>query len=251
MYFNVKILFLQKINKKMKKLILLSLLVALISCNRDNKNELLLKGDINGLKQGKIIIKRIVDTAFVSIDTILFDGKSQFETTINLKEPEVLYVFLNRGQTVSIDNSLMFFAEPGTMTFNTTLEKFYADAKFTGSKHHDVYDEYLKMKQKFTDKNIEWLNYELKNRGKSINLDSLNNLRAKNEKLKTLYALNFSKNNKDLHVAPFILISDVKVTRLAYLNEVYQSLTPKIAKGKYGIELKRIMEEVEKLNKND
>ena len=73
MYFNVKILLLQKINKKMKKLIWASLLVALISCNKDNNNELLLTGNINGLKQGKIIIKNepIVPTDITTAITII------------------------------------------------------------------------------------------------------------------------------------------------------------------------------------
>ena len=231
----------------MKKLIWTSLLLALISCKNNTKTELQLTGNIEGLKQGKLILKKIEDTNFVSVDTIIFDGKSQFETSLELKEPEVLYIFLDRGKTESIDNSLMFFAEPGLMTFNTTLEKFYADAKFKGSKHHDVYDEYLKMKQKFTEKNIEWINYELKNRDKKINFDSINQLRAKNEKLKTLYALNFAKNNKNLHLAPFILISDIKVTKIDYLKEVYDALTPEIKKGKYGVELKRIIDDLEKI----
>jgi hypothetical protein len=216
----------------------------LISCKNENPNQLQLSGNIEGLKQGTITIKKIEDTSFVTLDSIIFDGNSQFETNFELKSPEVLYVFLDRGQTQSIDNSVMFFAEPGKMTFNTTLEKFYADAKVTGSKHNDIYEDYLKMKRKFKDKNIDFINYELKN--KNINLDSINELKEKNEKRRTLYTLNFAKTNKDFHVAPFVVISDVNVTKITYLKEVYEALNPEIKKGKYGLELKKIIDENDK-----
>ena len=52
----------------------------------------------------------------------------------------MLYLYLDRGQTNSIDNNLSFFAEPGEMTFKTTLKEFYANAKFTGSKNQEVYE---------------------------------------------------------------------------------------------------------------
>ncbi|MFY7810224.1 MAG: DUF4369 domain-containing protein [Flavobacterium sp.] len=227
----------------MKKIFCIAIVLVLISCKNENPNQLQLSGNIEGLKQGTITIKKIEDTSFVTLDSIIFDGNSQFETNFELKSPEVLYVFLDRGQTQSIDNSVMFFAEPGKMTFNSTLEKFYADAKVTGSKHNEIYEVYLKMKQKFTEKNIEWINFELKNRNKNINWDSINNLKTNNEKRKSLYALNFAKTNKDFHVAPFVVISDVNVTKITYLKEVYEALNPEIKKGKYGLELKKIIDE--------
>ena len=230
----------------MKQLIFIFFAFLLLSCNQENPNQLVLSGTIDGLKQGVITIKKIDDTSFVAIDSIVFNGKSEFETIIDLKNPEVLYVFLDRGQTQSIDNSLMFFAEPGKMTFNSTLEKFYADAKFTGSKHHEVYEEYLKMRRKFNEKNMDFLNYELKAKDKNINFDSINQLKINNDKRRTLYTLNFAKNHKDSHVAPFIVISDVKETKLEFLKEVYNALNPKIKKGKYGFELKKIIDENEK-----
>jgi hypothetical protein len=235
----------------MKQIIFIFFTLLLLSCNQENKNQLSLSGKIEGLKQGVITIKKIEDTSFVTIDSIIFDGKSEFETTFELKNPEVLYVFLDRGQTQSIDNSLMFFAEPGKMTFNSTLEKFYADAEFSGSKHHEIYEEYLEMRKKFNEKNIDFLNYELKAKGKNINLDSINELKSNNDKRRTLYALNFAKNHKDYHVAPFIIISDVKTTKLEFLKEVYDALDPKISKSKYGLELKKIIENGEQQIKND
>jgi hypothetical protein len=230
----------------MKQFIFIFSAFLLLSCNQENPNQLVLSGTIDGLKQGVLMIKKIDDTSFVTIDSIVFNGKSEFETIIELKNPEVLYAFLDRGQTKSIDNSIIFFAEPGNMTFNSTLEKFYADAKFTGSKHHEVYEEYLEMRRKFNEKNMDFLNYELKAKDKNINFDSINQLKIKNDKRRTLYALNFAKNHKDYHVAPFIVISDVKETKLEFLKEVYNALNPDVAKGKYGLELKKIIDDNEK-----
>ena len=38
----------------------------------------------------------MVDTSLVAIDTIKIDGDSKFETNLDLKSPEMLYLFLDR-----------------------------------------------------------------------------------------------------------------------------------------------------------
>jgi hypothetical protein len=52
--------------------------------------------------QKELYIQRIVDTALVAIDTISIDGSSSFSSDLDLKSPEMLYLFLDRG----VSNSL-------------------------------------------------------------------------------------------------------------------------------------------------
>jgi hypothetical protein len=66
------------------------------------------RGNIKGLKTGTLYIQRVVDSALVAIDTIVIDGSSTFESDIDLKS-EMLYLFLDRGVSNSLDNNLLFF----------------------------------------------------------------------------------------------------------------------------------------------
>ena len=87
-------------------------LLLLSSCNKEvSKTNLHLTGNIKGLKKGTLYIQRVVDTSLVAIDTINIDGNSEFETDIDLKSAEMLYLFLDRGVTNSMDNNILFFAE--------------------------------------------------------------------------------------------------------------------------------------------
>jgi hypothetical protein len=49
---------------------------------------------------------------------------STFESDIDLKSPEMLYLFLDRGVSNSLDNNLLFFAEPGNINIETKLDSF-------------------------------------------------------------------------------------------------------------------------------
>jgi hypothetical protein len=64
---------------------------------------------------------------------------------IDLKSPEMLYLFLDRGVSNSLDNNLLFFAEPGNINIETKLDSFLYGAKITGSKNHELYEEYKKI----------------------------------------------------------------------------------------------------------
>ena len=99
----------------MKKTIIASVTALLLfACNKnETKGNLHITGNIKGLKNGTLYIQRIVDAKLVAIDTIKIDGSSTFESNLDLKSPEMLYLFLDRGTSNSLDNNLSFFAEPG------------------------------------------------------------------------------------------------------------------------------------------
>ena len=117
----------------MKKIFLVAIAVfTLISCNKNEENSdanVHITGDVKGLSQGKLYLQKIQDSALVMLDSIIVNGDSKFESHIKLDSPEMLYLFLDRGQTNSIDNNLPFFAEPGNIKIETTLKHFFADAK--------------------------------------------------------------------------------------------------------------------------
>ena len=126
-----------------KSIIVFVALLLLSACNQnETKGNLHITGNIKGLKKGTLYIQRVVDTTLVAIDTIHIDGSSTFESNLDLKSPEMLYLFLDRGVSNSLDNNLSFFAEPGTITIETSLDRYLSDAKITGSKNQEIFEKY-------------------------------------------------------------------------------------------------------------
>jgi len=91
---------------------LLSLFL-IASCSKKEETNLQITGNIKGLQKGTLYIKKLGDSTFITLDSLKINGASAFESNLNLKSPEMLYLFLDRGMSQSEDNSLMFFAEPG------------------------------------------------------------------------------------------------------------------------------------------
>lgn len=231
-----------------KNIIALALvIISLVSCNKnenDGKN-LHLTGNIEGLSQGKLYIQQIKDTSFVIMDSIIIKGNSKFETYLNVESPEMLYLFLDRGQTNSIDNNLPFFAEPGEMNIETTLKSFFADAKITGSKNHDLYAEFYAMKSKFNNKNMELVAKELENYASndSKNKDSIQDVNSKMIRKRYLYIANFATLHADKEIAPFLALSEISDINLIYLDTIQAKMTKEVANSKYGKKLSAYIEE--------
>ena len=225
----------------MKKTILALLVLAVItSCNKtDSKGNLHITGNIKGLKKGTLYIQRIVDTALVAIDTITIDGKSTFKSDLDLKSPEMLYLFLDRGVSNSRDNNLMFFAEPGNITIETNLDSYITSAKVTGSKNHDLYVEYKKISNRFKDENLTLIeqNFKAIKRQDNKAIDSLKLKNDSNIKRSYLFATNFAINHRDYDIAPYIALSEIYDINLKYLDTIQKSMSPKVATSLYGKKL--------------
>ncbi len=234
----------------MKKSAVLSFtLVILASCSKEvSKTNLHLTGNIKGLKKGTLYVQRVVDTNLVAIDTIKLDGSSNFDTNIDLKSAEMLYLFLDRGVTNSMDNNILFFAEPGSIDIQTNLDSYISSAKITGSKNQEKYEEYQKINARFRDKNLDMIQQKF-SAFKSKNMvlvDSLNKVQDNNTKRKYLFATNFAINNKDYDIAPYIALSDIYDINIKYLDTIQKSMSPKVAQSLYG---KKLTEYVSKIKK--
>lgn len=234
-----------------KKIIVLVLaMVTLIACKEEKKENtnLHLSGNIKGLSQGKLYIQQLKDSTLAVIDSITIKGDSKFEIDLNIDGPEMLYIFLDRGQTNSIDNNLQFFAEPGNMTIETTLDAFFANAKVTGSKNHDLYVEFNEMKSKFNDKKMALIEQEFKNisENKSKNNDSIIDANNKLIRKRYLYTANFASIHGDKEIAPYLALSEIADINIRYLDTIASKMKPEVAKSKYGKMLKSYIEERKK-----
>ena len=230
----------------MKKVCIALLTVAAFaSCsNKEQTKNLTLTGTIKGLKSGTVYIQKYQDTSLIVLDSIKIDGNSSFESQIDLAEPEMLYIVLDRGVTTTIDNSLLVFAEPGKIDVQTDLQHFYANSKVTGSKNNDLYTSYQKMSSKYNDQLHDLLQIDLDNfkAGNPTDTPEILEKRGLILKKKYLAAINFAINNKEYEVAPFIALSEISDANVKYLDTISKSLTPKIASSKYGKMLKDFIE---------
>ena len=212
----------------------------LIGCEKKDANKNLhITGNVKGLMKGTLYIQKIVDTSLVAIDTITIDGDSKFTSDLDIQSPQMYYLFLDRGVTNSLDNNLPFFAEAGTINIETQLDRFLSGAKITGSKNNDKYQEFKKIKTRFTDQNLLLMEQKL-NSFKDNNtkvVDSIEKLQDANLKRLYLYTTNFALTNKDLELAPYLALAEIPDINLKYLDTIQKSMTPKVSKSYYGKKL--------------
>lgn len=222
----------------------------LFACSekKSDKN-LLISGNVKGLKKGTLYIQRIEDSALIVIDSIKIDGNSNFESAITIESPEMLYLVLDRGTSNAMDTKLLFFAEPGKITIETDLEFFYANAKITGSKNQELYDSFKKINSRFNDQQLELTESKFK----AYKANDLIAVEANETKYKSilkrkyLFAINFAVTNNEYEVAPYIALSEINNATLKYLDTIQKSMTPKVAKSKYGVILTQYIKDRKKL----
>lgn len=221
-----------------KSALLLVVFCLFIACGKEEKKDynLHITGNIKGIKQGKLYIQQLKDTALVMMDSIIFDGQSKFDSYLTIESPEMLYFFLDRGQTNSIDNNLIVFAEPGELSLETTVETFYADALVKGSKNNELFLNFKKISSRFNSNQLELVEKELiaKQENNQLQLDSV--LAAKDNLLKRkyLYAINYALSQNDYEVSPYIALSELYDAQTKYLDTIHNSMSPKVADSKYG-----------------
>lgn len=212
----------------------------LTACSeKKSTKNFILTGNIKGLKKGTLYIQRMNDTVFVPIDTIAINGDSHFKSEFDLQSPEMLYLFLDRGVTNSVDNNITFFAEKGTMNIETSLDFFTADAKITGSKNQELYDEYRKVVSRYVDQDLTLIQKKfnaLKDK-KEEEVKAIEEQQKNILKRKYLYTTNFAVNYADYEIAPYVALAEIYDINLKYLDTIQKSMSPKVAQSLYGKKL--------------
>ncbi len=234
-----------------KTVIALLSLIVLSSCSEKKSNKNLhITGYIKGFKKGTLYIQHIKDTSLVVLDSIKIDGDSHFKSDINIDSPEMFYLFIDRGVTNSVDNNLPFFVEPGSINIESSLDFFTADAKITGSKNQELYDEYKKVVSRYVDQNLDLIKKRFE-AYKNKNIVEATKMQQEQDnvlKRKYLYTTNFAVNHADYDVAPYVAVAEISDINLKYLDTIQKSMTPKIAKSLYGKKLNELIAQRKKLD---
>lgn len=216
------------------------LALILFSCgDKKSATNLHLTGNIKGLQKGTLYIQKVKDTNLVVVETINIDGDSHFETNLDIKTPEMYFLYLDRGVSNSLDNRLQFFAEPGEINIETTLENYFHNAKITGTINNQLLEEHRVIVSKLNNDNLELteLRFKALKENNTSKVDSIDKKQDNNIKKRYLYTVNFALNHRDYEVSPYIAVTEIYDVNLKFLDTIQKSMTPKVANSLYGKKL--------------
>ncbi|MFD1163362.1 DUF4369 domain-containing protein [Hwangdonia seohaensis] len=233
----------------MKRLSLLTLLILTVSCAK--QPALTVKTNIKGLKKGTVYLKKVKDTALITVDSIQINGNAEFELHSDLESPEVFYLFLNKN--TNEDDAIAFFADKGITEINTTLKNFVFDAKIKGSVQQAKWEEYQKMISKLNSRNLDLIKekFEAQMESDTSKISAIDNEYNGLLKRKYLFTVNFAINNKDSEVSPYLALTEIYNARINFLDTINNSLTPKVKASKYGKQLQDFIDEIKEADKNN
>ncbi len=208
----------------------------LVSCEEEKKADMLVTGNVKGLKKGTLYLQRVKDSSLVVSDSVVIDGNSEFILGASVDRPEIFYLYLNKKDGDSLNDRILFFGEKGTVDIRTTLNRFELDAKVTGSNSHDLLAEYNALMRRFNNDNLDQIEarFKAQQEGDSLAMDSLTKRSERMLRLRYLTAVNFALNHKDSEVAPYIAVAEIYDANPKLLDTIYTSLTPEVRASTYG-----------------
>lgn len=230
----------------MKKLaVLVIALCCFAACSKKDESNLNITGKVQGLKKGTLYLQKVEDTSLVTMDSIVIQGNPDFSLSAHIETPQILYLYLDKPGSSPYDDHILFFAEPGEMVINTTLQNFNTDAVVEGSNNQKKLMEYRQMMQRFNDRNLELIqnHFKAQQENDSELVDSTAKEYDNLLRRKYLFTVNFALNNKDLEVAPYLAISEIHDANIKYLDTIYKSLDPEIQESLYGQSLQSYLKE--------
>ena len=227
----------------MRKLALLFLVFTSIFGCSNPKGNSVINGSIKGLNKGQLLLQKIEDTTLVTLDSLRIYESPEFVFSLDLHEPEVLYLALKFDDSITQTRYMPFFAEPGNINIKTSLKGFGYDQSITGSKNQSKWDEFKLLQSRYNDKQLELIQSELA-AGQQNNTLEVKRVQSQRQKLlsaRYLATVNFAKNHSDLPIAPYLMLAEIPDVNLKYHDTIYKLLSPEIKNSKYGKALELFM----------
>ena len=225
----------------MKNILSFVIVFLAISCTKETSN-FTLKGSIKGLRKGTVYLERAQDSTYKIIDSVVINGNPEFQLHYDLKEPEVLFLRLNKNDNKG--DIVTFFADTGVTEINTTLKNFNFDAKIKGSKQQAMLEEYQAMMSKFNDQNLNLIKEHFDPKKGNDTLSNTNFEDQYNNLLKRkyLYTINFAVTHNTSEVAPYLAITEIPDANIKFLDTIYNTLKDSIKSTLYGKRLKNLID---------
>lgn len=233
----------------MKQIFITTLVLFLIvGCSQSDKDLMIVKGNVEGLKQGTIFLQNFDNQGNThNLDSVVANGSGEFLFKVPLESPEVFCLYLDRKNNANFSNRILFFGEPKkTITIDTYNETFDLNARISGSETQKLFEEYNLTMRKFGQRNTELLAQQIQAvKDKNLQLaDSILQLSNKNKIRQYLFSVNYALTHKDSYIAPYIALADGYALQRKYLDSIYNSLSDEVVNSKYGKELRKYIDEI-------
>lgn len=219
----------------MKKISLIILALFIICCNSD-QNNMIVSGNVEGLRKGTIYLQKEIDSTIVSLDSLKIRGNSNFKLNTIIDEPDIFYLYLDKEDGDSLNDIITFFGNKGEININTMLSTFDSSYEISGSKNSELLREYFSIIRKYNLQNLDLLEifYNAQINDNQKRIDSVNERLENLIKRKYLYSLNFSITNSQNEISPYIAVSQIPDANKDLLRKVYDTLPENIKVSKYG-----------------
>ncbi len=229
----------------MKKYILfICLSILLFACGGDSEQTMTVTGKVKGLKKGILYLQNFSDSTVVTIDSLQIDGDGSFTFKKELESPELFYLYLDKKDNNEFNDRITFFGEPGVININTTWNTFEPGAKIEGSVTHEKFVEYKAMMSEFNKRDIA-LAQEANNTEQpldAVQIDSIRKISDRNFKRSYAFSITYALTHKNSYIAPYIAAIEIPEANPVFLDSIYKSLPENIANSKYGLKLKKRLE---------
>jgi len=229
----------------MKKILLyIVVFSSIISCGEKHTGNMLIKGNIDGLKKGTVYLQKFVDTSLVSVDSIQLNGKGTFTLADDIESPEIYYITIKEIP----DENILFFGEKGELSIFSKVGKLQLSSEITGSTNHDLLEEYNAMSAKFNNKSLDLLKEKFEAR-KDENFELVQEIEKSEENLlkrKYLYTANYALLHASNEVAPYLALTELNYANIKLLDTVNNALSNEVKTSIYGVKLEKFIENIKK-----
>ena len=235
----------------MKKILIVSLVLVIAACSSPKKEgNMVINGQIKGLKKGKLYLQKVEnDSILKTIDSAIVVGNDQFTLTANIDEPEMVYLTFDGNTT---NKYITFFANKGNINITDNLDTFGMNPTITGSKDHDILNDYVKIAQRFNNQNLDLIQKRFEAQ-KANSKEAVAKIDKQQESLlrrRYLVTVNYALNHKDRHVAPYLALTELINANVKLLDTIHNALSPEVKKSAYGKKLTKFIADIKKTETN-
>ncbi len=228
----------------MKKIIaVLVVSILMVACSSEKEGNMIVEGNIKGLKKGTLYLQKMNDTALFSVDSMDVFGDGNFKLTDNVISPEMYYLTF-KGNTN--EKRILFFGNKGTITLNDNIDTFGFDTEIIGSENQVVFNKFTKINDKFKNQRLQFIKKEF-DAIKSKNADSIAKVKTDFDRMirrKYLFTANFALTNSGSEAAPYIALTELYDANIKLLDTINKSLSEKVKSSTYGKRLNTYITEI-------
>ena len=228
----------------MKKIIaVLVVSILMVACSSEKEGNMIVEGNIKGLKKGTLYLQKMNDTALFSVDSVDVFGDGNFKLTDNVISPEMYYLTF-KGNTN--EKRILFFGNKGTITLNDNIDTFGFDTEIIGSENQVVLNKFTKINDKFKNQRLQFIKKEF-DAIKSKNADSIAKVKTDFDRMirrKYLFTTNFALTNSGSEAAPYIALTELYDANIKLLDTINKSLSEKVKNSTYGKRLNTYITEI-------